>query len=118
GRAMGAKLQGNLTEAQKNAVITQMGEDALVKQGEFLAKRCGPDIPQPGTAGFDNMGSTVSGFSVAQYAELKERITAYCQAVAHGSDTPADSRIMFTAAETQAMRPRCTALLSGLEKNT
>lgn len=118
GEDMSTRIKDNMTDAQKTAEMSKIGQELEVKQHDFVAKKCGPEFPPASTASFETVGSDASGFSVLQYAELKERITAYCEAVARGSDTPANSRIVFTVTETQAMRPRCSGLMSALKKNT
>lgn len=118
GEDMSTRIKDNMTDAQKTAEMSKIGQEMLVKQHDFVAKKCGPEFPPASTGSFETVGSGASGFSVLQYAELKERITAYCEAVARGSDTPANSRIVFTVTETQAMRPRCSGLISALKKNT
>ena len=117
GQAMSAKLKDNMTDAQKMAVINGAALDMQKTQDAFLVKKCGAPVKEVSGELIETAGVDASGFNSSQYGMLKERITAYCEAVAHGSDTPSNSRIVFTAAEMQTLKPRCSAFLPSLRNN-
>lgn len=111
------KIPDNLTDAQKMAALTQMGEVMQQKQLEFLVRKCGPVVEELEGPELASAAATSGGFSVDEYALLKERVASYCEAVARGSDTPSDTRLIFAADEMATMKPRCTALLASLKRN-
>jgi hypothetical protein len=117
GTAMGDKIKDNMTDAQKMAIINGAALDMQKNQSAFLLKKCGPPVKEVSGETIETAGVEASGFNASQYGMLKERITAYCEAVARGSDTPSNSRFVFTAAETQALKPRCSAFLPSLKNS-
>lgn len=118
GEAMGKQLNDNMTDAQKSAAMMKAGEEMQKNQTAWLVKKCGPDVGQMDASTLEAAGAETAGFTQVQYGLLKERITVYCDAVAHSSDTPSNSRMVFTADEMATLKPRCGALLQTLKKNT
>jgi hypothetical protein len=118
GEDMEKQLKDNMTDAQKNAVIMKIGEEMQKKQIAFVTKKCGPALESYGTFAEDSIGAATAGYTASQYSMLKERIIAYCDAVAHGSDTPSDRRLAFTDEEMAALKPRCAALSAQLKRNS
>lgn len=117
GKAMGEKIKHNMTDAQQMAVMNGAALDIQKVQSDFLLKKCGPPMKQVSGDIAETAGVEASGFTTSQYGMLKERITAYCEAVARGSDTPSDSKLTFTAGEMQALKPRCSAFLPSLRNS-
>jgi hypothetical protein len=116
GEEMGKQMKDDMTDAQKTAVMMKAGEEMQKKQLAFLVKKCGPVVERVESSALDSIGAAATGYTPAQYGSLKERITAYCDAVAHGSDTSSNHSMAFTEAEMAALKPRCAALGAQLKR--
>lgn len=116
GEEMGKQMKDDMTDAQKTAVMMKAGEEMQKKQLAFVAKKCGPVVERMESSALDSIGAAATGYTPAQYGSLKERITAYCDAVAHGSDTPGNHSMAFTDEEMAALKPRCAALGAQLKR--
>jgi len=64
----------------------------------------------------ETAGAEAGAFTRPQYAMLKERVTPFCEAVGKGLDRPDDYRLAYMPTEMAAIKPRCPALMSALQK--
>ena len=120
------EMSAAMSGAQDAAAQQKAAQAMVAKTEAFQLKECGPN-PSEHAKAVDVSGelrqaeaaaAKENGFTVRQYAILKERATPLCLADADspgatGLRLPGDGRVfyVYTAGEVQALRPRCEAIL-------
>ncbi len=113
-------------QPKDSAAVRSAGSEMMAKLAELIEATCGPDPGRPAdqrkvaadVRKAEKTAAESNGFSVRQYAVLKERVTPLCLSDPvppdpRGLKLKAEGRafLVYTAAEVAALRPRCDAFL-------
>jgi hypothetical protein len=126
-----ALLEVYLADMEKangdNAAIMKAAEKMEAAMRAIMNRECGESLTPERETELQKRpaakGAEAGGFKDVQYSVLKERVAPFCTAGAaleeseDGASVPApgtSDRLVYSAAEIEALRPRCAALMQAL----
>jgi hypothetical protein len=108
------------SETEDLSSVLEITPDVLTRFSAALAAETAKrdDAKNPLTrAKYDSIGAGAGGFTPRQYFVLKARLRPFCEAVAASQAPPDDLTLSYLATEAMVIKPRCSALLPGLQHN-
>jgi hypothetical protein len=106
-------------ETEDPMSILDINADVLARLSAALAAETARRGQSPSVTGlkYDEVGAAAGGFTPRQYFVLKARVRPFCEAVAAGQPPSNTLTLSYMPTEAMAIRPRCSALLPGLNLN-